>query len=150
MGKLTEILEAAQQRAIESNLPYEGVLYPKEAYEILKSAPGARLVDVRSRAEWDWVGHIADSVNIEWAAYPGMKLNPHFISQLEQQVDKEALVLFLCRSGSRSHHAAAAATLAGYRDCYNVLQGFEGDLDAFKRRNTTGGWRIAGLPWEQS
>jgi rhodanese-related sulfurtransferase len=150
MGRITAILRAAQQRAKEMNLPYEGSLYPAEAYEILQSAPGAKLVDVRSRAEWDWVGRVSNSVNIEWSTYPGMKLNPHFLTQLEQQVDKESLVIFLCRSGVRSHHAAAAATNIGYSDCYNVLEGFEGNLNDSKHRNVTGGWRMAGLPWEQN
>jgi len=150
MGKITAILQAAQQRAQEMNLRYEGALYPGEAYEILLAAPGAKLVDVRSRAELDWVGRVINSVDIEWATYPGMRPNPHFLTQLEQQVDKEALVIFLCRSGARSHHAAAAATQAGYSDCYNVLEGFEGDMSADKHRNTVGGWRAAGLPWEQS
>lgn len=150
MGKITAILQAAQQRAQEMNLPYEGALYPDEAYEILQSAPGAKLVDVRSRAELDWVGRMPDAVEIEWAAYPGMKPNPHFIAQLEQQVEKEALALFICRSGARSHDAAVAATQAGYSDCYNVLEGFEGEKDADEHRNILGGWRAAGLPWEQS
>jgi rhodanese-related sulfurtransferase len=150
MGKITTILQSAQQRARELNLPYEGVLYPREAYEILQSAPGAKLVDVRSRAEIDWVGRIPNSVDIEWMTYPGMKPNPHFLTQMEQQVDRESLIIFLCRSGVRSHYAAAAATQAGYNDCYNMLEGFEGDMDSSKRRNVTGGWRVAGLPWEQS
>lgn len=150
MGKITAILQAAQQRARELNLPYEGALYPGEAYQIIQAAPGAKLVDVRSRAELEWVGRVANSIDIEWANYPGMKRNPNFLTQLEQQVDKEALVMFICRSGTRSHHAAAAATQAGYSDCYNVLEGFEGELDPGKHRNSTGGWRAAGLPWEQS
>ncbi|MGA7595046.1 MAG: rhodanese-like domain-containing protein [Gallionella sp.] len=150
MGTITAILQAAQQRARELNLPYEGALYPREAHEILQSAPGAKMVDVRSRAELDWVGKFPNATAIEWASYPGMIRNPHFIAQLEQQVDKEALVIFVCRSGGRSHHAAIAATQAGYRDCYNMLEGFEGDMDAGKHRNTKGGWRAAGLPWEQS
>jgi rhodanese-related sulfurtransferase len=150
MGKISSILQTAQQRAKELNLPYEGVLYPKEAFEIQQSAPGAKLVDVRSRAEQDWVGVIPGAKVIEWAGYPGMNTNPHFVAQLEQQVDKEALVIFFCRSGVRSHHAAIAATKAGYSDCYNMLEGFEGDKDAGKHRNTIGGWRAAGLPWEQS
>ena len=149
MGKITAILQAAQQRAQEVNLPYEGALYPAEAFETLQSAPGVKLVDVRSRAELDWVGRVTNSVHIEWATYPGMKPNPHFLTQLEQQVDKETLVIFMCRSGARSHHAAAAATLAGYSDCYNMLEGFEGNADGNKHRNTTGGWRVTGLPWEQ-
>ncbi|MDO8412752.1 MAG: rhodanese-like domain-containing protein [Gallionellaceae bacterium] len=150
MGEISQILQTAQERAKEENLPYEGALLPTEAYELLRSAPKATLVDVRTRAELDWVGRIPGAVEIEWASYPGMKPNPHFMAQLEQQVDKEALVLFICRSGARSHHAAAAATQAGYIDCYNVLKGFEGDKDAYGHRNVLAGWKAAKLPWEQS
>ncbi len=149
MGKITAILQAAQDRAREMNLPYEGALYPDEAHEILQSAPGAKLVDVRTRAEIDWVGRIPGAVEIEWAIYPGMKPNAHFITHLEQQVSKELLVLFICRSGVRSDAAAIAATRTGYGNCYNVLEGFEGERDADEHRNTLGGWRVAGLPWEQ-
>ncbi|MFZ1546250.1 MAG: rhodanese-like domain-containing protein [Candidatus Nitrotoga sp.] len=150
MGKITAILNAAQKRAKDMNLPYEGALLPNEAYEILQIAPSSKLVDVRTRAELDWVGHIPDAAEIEWATYPGMKLNPYFITQLEQQVDKEALVLFICRSGARSHTAAIAASEAGYAESYNVLEGFEGDKDTNKHRNVLGGWRARKLPWEQS
>ncbi len=150
MGKITTILEAAQQRAKELQLSYEGVLYPEEAYTIMQSAPGAKLVDVRCRAELDWVGRIPNAVEIEWATYPGMKPNPHFLAQLEQQVEKEVLVLFICRSGARSSLAAILATQAGYADCYNVLEGFEGDKNTDQHRNAMNGWRIAKLPWIQS
>jgi rhodanese-related sulfurtransferase len=150
MGKITEILNTAQQRAKEMNLPYEGALRPEEAYEIMQFAPGAKLVDVRTRAELDWVGRIPGAEAIEWSIYPGTNLNPHFLAQLGQMVDKESLVMFICRSGNRSHFAAVAATQAGYADCYNVLEGFEGDKDIDKQRNTLHGWRVAKLPWEQS
>ncbi len=150
MGNITAILQAGQQRAKDKNLPYEGALYPDEAYELLQTAPGAKLVDVRCRAELDWVGRIPNAVEIEWMSYPGMKPNPNFTASLEQQVDKEALVLFICRSGARSNAAAIAATGAGYRDCYNVLEGFEGDKDVSEHRNAVDGWRVAGLPWVQS
>jgi rhodanese-related sulfurtransferase len=150
MGKITEILNTAQKRAKEMNLPYEGALLPNEAYEILQTAPGAKLIDVRTRAELDWVGRIPDAVEIEWATYPGMKPNPYFMTQLEQQVDKEALVLFICRSGARSHNAAKAAVEAGYTESYNVLEGFEGEKDANQHRNALNGWRACKLPWEQS
>ena len=149
MGKITAILDTAQQRAKQQNLPYQGALLPGEAYQILQSAPGAKLVDVRTRAEQDWVGGIAGTIDIEWLTYPGMKANPHFLAHLDQQVEREALVLFICRSGGRSHAAATAATQAGYTSCYNVLEGFEGDVDADKHRNTQAGWRAAGLPWQQ-
>jgi rhodanese-related sulfurtransferase len=149
MGKITEILAAAQQRAKELNLPYEGALLPEEAFHIMQSAPGARLVDIRTRAELDWVGRIPGTVEIEWQTWPGMQANPHFLAQLGQQVNREALTMFICRSGGRSHFAAIAATQAGYADCYNVLEGFEGDKNTDEQRNTRGGWRKAGLPWKQ-
>lgn len=150
MGKISATLESAQQRAKQMSLPYQGSLAPHEAYDILRSAPGAKLIDVRTRAEQDWVGRIPDAVEIEWVTYPGMKPNLHFLTHLEQQVEKEALVLFICRSGGRSHAAAAAATQAGYTTCYNITEGFEGDLDGAKHRNSVNGWRAAGLPWQQS
>jgi rhodanese-related sulfurtransferase len=149
MGLITEILGAAQRRAREMNLPYEGTLTPDEAYRLMESAPGAKIVDVRTRAELDWVGRIPGAVEIEWVSYPGMKPNPDFMAQLGQQADKESLLMFICRSGQRSHNAAALATQAGYTDCYNVLEGFEGDKDTEEHRNTRGGWRKAGLPWKQ-
>ena len=150
MGKLSDILALAQTRARDGNHPFEGALTPQEAYEVLQHAPGARLVDVRSRAEWDWVGRIPGAVEIEWASWPGMVANPQFLAQLKREVSAESLVMFLCRSGARSSAAAKLATEAGYPDCYNILEGFEGDKDATGQRNKVGGWRNAGLPWQQS
>ena len=147
MGKLTEILNQAQSRARELDLPYAGALTPAEAFALLQSAPGAKLVDVRTRAEWDWVGRIPGAVEIEWMSYPGNQPNTHFLSQLKHGVDTEALVMFICRSGVRSHHAAALANAAGYGSVFNILEGFEGDKDANGQRGKTGGWRYAGLPW---
>lgn len=147
MGKLTEVLGLAQSRAAEMKLSYEGALTPMEAWEVLQHAPGARIVDVRTRAELDWVGRIPGAVEIEWLVYPGNQPNPNFVAQLKHQVDPESLVMFICRSGARSHAAAIAATEAGFRDAYNVLEGFEGDKDANGQRGKTGGWRLAGLPW---
>lgn len=149
MGKITAILESAQQRANEIGAPYTGLLTPNEAYELLQSAPGAKLVDVRTRAEMDWVGKVPGAVEIEWVTYPGMQRNPHFMAQLEQSVDKESLVLFLCRTAQRSHAAAALAIGAGYISCYNILEGFEGDKNADGQRRTTNGWCAANLPWQQ-
>ena len=150
MEKIKQILQTAQSRSKETSLPYEGALLPDEAYEILQSTPKAKLIDVRTHAELDWVGRIPDAVEIEWVSYPDMKPNPHFMAELEQQTDKESLLLFICRSGTRSHHAASVATQAVFHNCYNVLEGFEGDKDAVEHRNVLGGWRAAGLPWEQS
>jgi rhodanese-related sulfurtransferase len=150
MGKITEILQTAQQRGKELNLPYAGAMSPQEAYELMLTAPGAKIVDVRTRAEIDWVGRVPGAVEIEWLNYPGMKPNPNFMAALEQQVEKEAMVLFLCRSAHRSHAAAMVATQAGYNTCYNILEGFEGDRNPKNQRNVLNGWRRAGLPWEQS
>jgi len=149
MGKMTEILRLAQARAEGLGRPYQGELLPQEAYALLQLAPGAKIVDVRTRAEWDWVGRVPDAVEIEWNQYPGGVRNANFIAELKRQVDPEALVMFLCRSGVRSIGAASAASEAGYTNCYNVLEGFEGDKDAQGQRGHIGGWRKAGLPWHQ-
>ena len=149
MSNISEILATAHARGSERKLSYEGELTPTEAYKLLQKAPAAKLVDVRTRAEWDFVGRIPGAVEIEWESYPDGKPNPHFVAQLREQVDSESLVIFICRSGNRSHHAAAAAAAAGYTQSYNVLEGFEGNKDASSRRNTVGGWRVAGLPWFQ-
>lgn len=146
---INEILGAARERAERLGLPYAGALTPQEAFEIWKSAPDARLVDVRTRAEWDYVGRIPGATEIEFLTYPGNRANDNFLQELQQQVDKESLVMFICRSGGRSHNAARLATGAGYVTCYNVLEGFEGDKDPHGHRNTIGGWRVAGLPWTQ-
>ncbi|HUF19941.1 MAG TPA: rhodanese-like domain-containing protein [Burkholderiales bacterium] len=147
---ISEVLQRAEARSREQGLPYIGALLPAEAFELLQKAPGAKLVDVRTRPEWDYVGRIPGAVQIEWQTYPDGRLNPQFVGELQAQVDRESLVMFICRSGARSHAAAAAATQAGYTQCFNVLEGFEGNKDAHGQRNTTGGWRVAGLPWVQS
>jgi rhodanese-related sulfurtransferase len=150
MSNTKAILDAAAERASQMGLPYSGALLPAEAFELWKSLPGARLVDVRTRAEQDWVGRIPGAVEIELLSYPGNRPNPAFADQLAGQVPADAPVLFICRSGGRSHNAAMVAMQSGYADCYNVLEGFEGDKNADGQRNTVGGWRVAGLPWHQS
>ena len=150
MASKAEILAAARERARSNGIPYEGVLLPAEAAQLLREESTAVIVDVRSRAEWDFVGRIPSAVEIEWKSYPGMQPNAHFQDQLGNRVQKDALVMFICRSGGRSHESALAATKAGFKTCFNVLEGFEGDRDASGHRNTVGGWRAAGLPWTQS
>ncbi len=147
MADSDSIGKIARQRAVELKLPYAGALLPQEAHVLMES--GAKLVDVRTKAELEWVGRVPGSAAVEWNSWPGGKPNPEFIPQLEQLVGKETPVMFLCRSGGRSHNAAAAAAKAGYAEAYNVLEGFEGDKDSEGHRNSSGGWRIAGLPWMQ-
>ena len=150
MDTISEILNKAAERGKTLGLPYGGALLPHEAFELMQKVPGAKLVDVRTQAEWDYVGRIPGSVQIQWQTYPGSRPNPNFLNELQAQTDKEVIVMFLCRSGARSHAAAAAAAQVGYSQSYNVLEGFEGDKDASGHRNAVGGWRVAGLPWVQS
>ncbi|MEW6118688.1 MAG: rhodanese-like domain-containing protein [Pseudomonadota bacterium] len=151
MGRLTELLDAAHSRGQTLSLSYAGSLHPHEAHELLQLAPGSRLVDVRSHAELDLAGSIPGAVHIEWQSWPGWVANPHFLVQLAQATDPESLLIFICRSGERSHRAAAACADAGRGSCYNVLEGFEGDLDkATGHRNEINGWKLRGLPWTQS
>ena len=150
MGSITEILNRAKLRAEEMDLPYEGSLLPSEALTFLQENSEARLVDVRSKAEWSWVGRIPGAVEIEWLVFPSMQANPDFLGHLSLKVPKESPVMFICRSGVRSNQAAIAALESGYLNCFNVLEGFEGDKDSNGHRGVQGGWKAAGLPWVQS
>jgi len=150
MDDVSEILNKAQQRAQQMGLSYAGALLPTEAYALMKNVPGARLVDVRTRPEWDFVGKVPGSLMIEWQTYPSSQPNPSFLEQMAAQAGKNDILMFLCRSGARSHAAASAASNLGYSKSYNVLQGFEGDKDANGHRASVGGWQFSGLPWVQS
>jgi len=144
---LAEIKRRAAERAQQLKLPYAGALTPEEAFALMRA--GAKLVDVRTRPELLYVGRVPGSVLVEWQTYPGNARNPDFLVQLAEAVEPADTLMFLCRSGVRSHAAAASAAQAGFRDSYNVLEGFEGDKDAEQHRGTVGGWRKAGLPWVQ-
>ena len=140
-----DILIIAKQRAAAKSLPYAGEVTPQEAFEVLRE-PTTLLVDVRSRAELELVGRIPDAIHIEWAFYPGMVANPEFAAQLQAQVDKDNTIVFMCRTGGRSHNAAVVASGLGYK-AYNMLEGFEGEANAEKQRTLINGWKHAGLPW---
>ena len=105
---------------------------------------------MRTLPEWEYVGRVQGALLVEWRRFQDEAPNPAFVAELAEAVERDETVLFLCRSGVRSHHAAEAAARAGFKRAYNVLEGFEGDLDCTRRRGTLGGWRAAGLPWEQS
>ena len=151
MGRITELLDTAHSRSRVHSWSFAGAMLPHEAHELSQLAPGARLIDVRSRAELELSGVIPDALHVEWQSWPGWVLNPHFMAQLTQATDPESLLIFICRNGARSHCAADACTEAGRGNCYNVLEGFEGDLNkATGHRNELNGWKYRGLPWTQS
>ena len=145
---MDEIKKAARERGQKMGLGYAGALLPAEAHKLMQA--GAKLVDVRTKPELQYVGKIPGSLAVEWQTYPGSRENPEFLAELAAAVPKDQPVMFICRSGARSHSAADAATRAGWREAYNVLEGFEGDKDAAQHRSSVGGWRKAGLPWVQS
>ncbi len=147
MGETSEILDRAKKRAEEAHLLYTGLVTPEESSVLLEKNEHAVLVDVRTHAELEFVGKILGAVHIEWASYPGMRINSGFSKLLEKQVDKEALVIFVCRTGGRSHNAATLAATLGFSEAYNMLEGFEGDANTEMQRTQINGWRHAGLPW---
>jgi rhodanese-related sulfurtransferase len=149
MSTTDEILAAARERG--AGQPYAGAVTPQEAFALLQADSHVRLVDVRTNAERDWIGRPAipeaQHGAVQWTLYPGGAPNPDFATQLQQAADKDDVVLFLCRSGVRSRHAARVATELGYKNAFDILEGFEGDRDVEGHRKTVGGWCKAGLPW---
>ena len=140
---------------------YAGDLLAVDAYELLEGDASAVLIDVRTKAEWAYVG-MPDTRSLgktplflEWQSYPSMAINADFAANLEAQlrsagVERGASLVFLCRSGARSRQAAIAMTSAGWAPCFNVSDGFEGPLDDLRRRGGAGGWKAGGLPWTQT
>jgi rhodanese-related sulfurtransferase len=139
-----------------SSPEYAGDISVEEAWQQLISDPRTQLVDVRTVAEWNFVGlpdlsALGRQVHcIEWQGFPTGARNPGFVTEASQALeDKEAPVLLLCRSGGRSRAAAIALTAAGFRQAFNIAGGFEGDTDAEGHRGTRNGWKAANLPWRQ-
>ena len=148
ISTLTPIFQRAGERGRAKGLAYAGEVTPSEAWR-LHVAGVARIVDVRTRPEHEFVGRVPGTPLVEWRRYGDSQTNPQFLRELAGHVAPDEPILFLCRSGVRSHHAAELARRAGYTQAFNVAEGFEGDLDGDSRRGGNG-WRAAGLPWEQS
>lgn len=148
MSATDDILKRAGDYAKSHNLAYAGSVTPAEAHELLKSG-AAKLVDVRFKFEREYIGRVPETVGIEWKDISTGAVNPNFVQTLSEQFGKDDKLVFLCRSGVRSDAAAKAATAAGFTGAYNILEGFEGDLDGEQHRGNKGGWRKAGLPWIQ-
>ena len=146
--ELPAALLSAREQSSAADLGHAGGVTPPLAWELFSSGQ-AQLVDVRSGEERKFVGHVPGSVHVAWATGTSLTRNPRFVRELEAKFAKDAVLLLLCRSGKRSELAAEAATKAGFRNAFNVLEGFEGDRDADQRRGTVDGWRFHGLPWLQ-
>jgi len=142
------ILQRARGEAAAQRLAYAGNVTPHEARELV-SAGLARLIDVRTPEERKFVGYVPDSLHVAWMTGTAFVRNPRFIRELEGKARKDEVLLFLCRSGQRSAAAAEAATKAQFQHAFNVLEGFEGELDERRQRGAKGGWRSHGLPWIQ-
>lgn len=131
---------------------YKGDVLPAEAYRRLRAGENAVLIDVRTDAEWTFVGipAVEPLLRISWQLYPTMERNVRFEDEVRAAgVSEDAEIFLICRSGGRSAAAAAALTKAGFSSCYNVAEGFEGDRDGQGHRSSLGGWKRAGLPWVQ-
>ena len=139
-----------------SSLDYAGEVSAAEAWAQLKADPKAQLLDVRTMAEWNFVG-VPDLASlgrqvrcVEWQGFPTGARNPGFVAEASQALaDKDAPVLVMCRSGARSRAAAIALTQAGFSQAINISDGFEGDMDEDGHRGNRNGWKHADLPWRQ-
>ncbi len=141
------LLDIARTRVDATGGAYAGAVTPVEAWTLF-TAGAARLVDVRTSAEVHYVGRVPDALHVEWHGKDAESVQ-RFLAALREDVRPEDVVLFLCRSGVRSHHAAAVAREAGYAHAFNVLEGFEGQRNHAQQRGFIDGWRRHGLPWIQ-
>jgi rhodanese-related sulfurtransferase len=132
---------------------------PQQAWEILEAEPQAVLLDVRTSMEYEYVGHPLNALHVPWMDAPDWNIDTGFVDKVRQALvkktdsdqERESIpILAICRSGKRSQAAAEELARQGFANLYNIEDGFEGDLDNNKQRNTINGWRFADLPWEQS
>lgn len=135
-----------------------GHLSPKEAWSLIQENPRAILVDIRSTMEYLFIGHPSGAIHIPWIDEPDWTENPDFVRRIRELMLGGAIsgsaiggapIVLICRSGKRSVEAGEHLIKAGLPRVYNVLEGFEGELDEHHHRSTLGGWRFVGLPWEQ-
>ena len=148
--------------SFQSAVGYAGDLLATDAYELLANDSASTLTDVRTEAEWAYVGTTdlqalgKTPFYLEWQSFPSMRVDPHFASRLSGMLGTAhvkrgaAPLIFLCRSGTRSRFAAIEMTNAGWGPCFNISDGFEGPLDPLCHRSVIGGWKAGNLPWAQT
>lgn len=148
-AELPAELAEIRAQAAAGGLPYAGGVSPQLAWDLF-SAGRIRIVDVRSAEERKFVGHVPGTLHVAWATGTSLSRNPRFVRELESKIGgKDIPALLLCRSGKRSAAAAEAAAKAGLTCIFNVLEGFEGEIDGAQQRGKSDGWRFHGLPWIQ-
>lgn len=146
---------ASEASPIAENVPVDAV------WRRLAEGAASVLIDVRTRAEWSFVGlpDLASlgkqPVLVEWQSFPDNRPNPAFVEELSGILatigaTQQSELFFICRSGARSQRAAEAMLKAGYLRSFNVADGFEGPLDGTRHRGGRAGWKAQGLPWAQS
>lgn len=145
-----DIFARAAQYAIDEKVSYAGGIPPQDAWALVQ-AGAAVLVDVRSNEERHFVGHVPAGEHVAWATGTSLNRNPRFVKELDIKLkgNKDQVIVLLCRSGKRSALAAEAAANAGFTQAYNILEGFEGELNERQQRGAVGGWRFVELPWVQ-
>ncbi len=153
---LAQSVQPVYSETIRPGLGYAGDVTPEQAWEILQQNSQAQLIDVRTSAEWMFVGMPdltslnKEVIQISWRLYPSFMINTEFTqSFLLRNLPEDAPLFFICRSGGRSRDAAIAVSSLGFTQCYNVEDGFEGEPDQEGHRGTASGWKNAGLPWGQ-
>jgi len=145
----------------QSAAGYAGDLLAADAYKLLAGDASSTLIDVRTQAEWTYVG-VPDLSSLgkaplflEWQSFPSMQVDSRFAARLSTMLEtagvrRGAPLAFVCRSGARSRQAALAMTSAGWAPCFNISDGFEGPLDPWRHRSVVSGWKAGGLPWRQT
>jgi rhodanese-related sulfurtransferase len=148
IAAVSQVNGAVRSALLSVVVPATRGVLPQTAWELFTSGQ-AVLVDVRTGEERVFVGHVPGSVHVAWATGTSLTRNPRFVRELEAKVGKDKTILLLCRSGKRSALAAEAAAKAGFEHVFNVLEGFEGEINEQQHRGTGDGWRFRGLPWVQ-
>lgn len=146
IAKSNVILAAAREAAQQAGLGFAGIISPQDAWHLF-SRRIALLIDVRSAEERKFIGHVPHSLRITWMTDVNLKKNRRFLRELVAKASKDDVILFLCSSGKRSAAAAESATKSGFRNAFNVAEGFEGKM--VKGQRGLSGWRSYDLPWVQ-
>lgn len=126
------------------------------AHKQLISDANSFLIDVRTHEEFNFVGIVDDNgfknkiTLMPWLLFPNMNINPDFLENIKKLFPNiDSNLFFLCKTGGRSNQSSLAVNEIGYKNCYNIVNGFEGDLDSFEHRGNINGWKASKLPWRQ-